>query len=506
MRRSDAWTQCDRVVSDMYLGIDLGTSSVKAMLVDESGHGVAEASAPLDIERPQPLWSEQDPRAWWRAVLQAVDALQQDAGAALSSVRGIGLAGQMHGATLLDSADRPLRAAILWNDGRSGAQCGMLAERVPALEAITCNRAMPGFTAPKLLWVQQHEPEIFARTAKVLLPKDYIRLCLSGDFASDMSDAAGTLWLDVGKRAWSEAMLEATGLTKRHMPALYEGTQPTGTLRAELLQRWGMRGTVTIAAGAGDNAGGAVGLGVVRPGDALVSLGTSGVLFAATERCAPNTAGGVHTFCHALPETWHQMSVILSAASCLSWLARAVGDSEVALLDAAARVAPGAGGLVFLPYLSGERTPHNDPHAKGVFFGLGHDVGRGELTRAVIEGVAFAFADGMSALLEAGTCINTLLATGGGARSQLWLRVLASVLDRPLVLPRGAELGAAFGAARLGRIAVTSEPPASVCAPPCETEHIAPDASWTGLYAERLPRFRRLYRALQDEFRQQEPA
>jgi xylulokinase len=490
----------------MYLGIDLGTSSVKALLVDDAGRSVAEAGARLAVERPRPLWSEQDPEAWWSAVLQAVDALRAQAGAALSAVRGIGLSGQMHGATLLDAADRPLRPAILWNDGRSAAQCRTLAARVRELEEITGNRAMPGFTAPKLLWVDQHEPELFARIAKVLLPKDFVRLRLSGDHASDMSDSSGTLFLDVRCREWSPAVLEAVRLSERHMPVLYEGPQATGALRAELAQRWGMSGAVAIAAGAGDNAAGAVGLGVVRAGQGFASLGTSGVLFVASDRCEPHAQGGVHTFCHALPKTWHQMSVILSAASCLSWLAGVLGANEAELLESAAKAPPGTGALLFLPYLSGERTPHNDPHAKGVFFGLGHDTGRAELARALLEGVAFAFADGQQALLEAGSEIEQLWAIGGGARGRLWLRILASALGRALDVPQGAELGAAAGAARLARVAASGEPPERAYAPPAVRERIEPEPAWSDIYRERRARFRRLYPALRDAFQEEEPA
>jgi xylulokinase len=475
---------------------------VKAVLVAEDDRVHAQASAPLDVSRPHPLWSEQDPEDWWRATETALAALHASEPAAMAAVRGVGLSGQMHGATLLDAEDRVLRPAILWNDGRSGAACAELARRVPALERITGNRAMPGFTAPKLVWVAEHEPDVFARVAKVLLPKDYVRLRLTGDYASDMSDSAGTLWLDVGARAWSAAMLEATRLNERAMPKLHEGSEATGGVRAEVATRHGMRPGTPVAAGAGDNAAGAAGMGVLNPGQAFVSLGTSGVYFSASERYAPNTAAAVHTFCHCLPDRWHQMSVILSAASCLAWLARVFGTDEATLLAECEResLAPDTA-PVFLPYLSGERTPHDDPHAQGVFFGVGHQTSRAAFTWSVLEGVAFAFVDGQNGLLDAGAALDDVAVIGGGARSRLWGRILASALGRPLVYRSGAELGAAFGAARLGRLCATGEAPERVCTPGAREAVVEPEAALTERCARRLPRYRRLYRALRDEFR-----
>ncbi|WP_431860672.1 xylulokinase [Azospirillum sp.] len=491
----------------MYLGIDLGTSGVKAVLVDDAQALVAQATAPLEASRPHPLWSEQDPADWWSATQGAVGQLRAAHPEAMRAVRGVGLSGQMHGATLLDRADRVLRPAILWNDGRSGAECAELERRVPDLRALTGNRAMPGFTAPKLLWVAAHEPEIFAATAKVLLPKDYLRLRMTGDHASDLSDSAGTLWLDVGQRAWSPAVLAATGLTEAHMPRLHEGSQPTGALRAEVAAEWGVPPGVPVAAGAGDNAAGAVGVGVVAPGSAFLSLGTSGVIFVSGERFAPNPERGVHAFCHALPGRWHQMSVMLSAASCLTFAAHLTGATdEAALLRDAEGHSGDLGALVFLPYLSGERTPHNDPHAKGVFFGLTHDTGRGALARAVLEGVAFAFADGLEVLEEAGGRVERLLVIGGGARSALWGRILTSALGRPLDYPAGGEVGPAFGAARLARLAVTGEDPAAVCRPLEVRRTVEPDAGLAASMAGRRRLFRRLYADLKAAFREADDA
>jgi xylulokinase len=484
----------------MDLGIDLGTSSVKLLLVDDAQQVVDEQSAPLDVQRPRPLWSEQDPESWWRAACDAAAALRARRRDAMARVRGVGLAGQMHGATLLDAHDRVLRPAILWNDGRSAAQCRALEEREPRTREITGNRAMPGFTAPKLLWVAEHEPETFRATARVLLPKDYLRLRLTGEHATDASDAAGTLWLDVAARAWSPAMLAATGLAESAMPRVHEGTAVTGVVRDAVAAEWGLPRGVPVAAGAGDNAAGAAGAGVVRPGDAFLSLGTSGVYFVAGERFAPNPARAVHAFCHCLPGKWHQMSVLLSAASCLTWIARATGAaSEAALLDEIER-APGDPRVLFLPYLSGERTPHDDPDAKGVLFGLTHATTRADLGRAVLEGVAFAFVDAQDALLAAGTTIGTVQVIGGGARSALWGRILASALGRELVYPAGAEHGPSFGAARLARLAVTGEDPSAVCTPPQVASVAAPDAALQETYRTRIDLYRRLYRELRGSF------
>ncbi len=484
----------------MFLGIDLGTSGVKTVLLSETDAIIGQASVPLTVSRPQPLWSEQHPDDWWQAVCTSIESLRQQHD--LSGVQAIGLSGQMHGATVLDRELRPLRPAILWNDGRSQAECLELEELVPGLRAITGNQAMPGFTAPKLRWLQKHEPEIFSRIHKVLLPKDYIRLQLTGCCMSDMSDSAGTLWLDVAKRQWSETMLASCGLTIDHMPELVEGSQIAGYLKPEIAQQWGMK-PIPVAAGGGDNAAGAIGVGVTEPGQGILSLGTSGVIFVVSDDYRSNPANGVHSFCHALPERWHLMSVMLSAAGCLDWLARLTGAEDVPTLLAEAEKADPQESLYFLPYLNGERTPHNNPAATGVFFGMTGATTRAQLTLAVLEGVAMGLKDGLDALNETGITINDMTLIGGGARSPLWRQILANTLNMPLSYRRGGEVGPALGAARLARLCLCGDKPvtaAEICPVPERLETIEPKASMIHCCQQRQAKFRRLYQALRDEF------
>ncbi len=477
-----------------HAGIDLGTSGVKTVLIDHSGAVIADAQAPLSVQRPHPGWSEQDPGAWWDAAAGTLDALARDHPAAMAALAGIGLSGQMHGATLLGADHRVLRPCILWNDGRSAAEAAAL-ERVADFHGIGANLVMPGFTAPKLAWVRAHEPEIFAATRLVLLPKDWLRLCLTGEAVSDMSDAAGTLWLDVAGRRWSPALLAACGLSDAEMPRLVEGTAASGTLLPALCARWGIAGRPVVAGGGGDNAASACAVGAVRPGEGFLSLGTSGVIFVATAACRPNVAGAVHMFCHAVPGTWHQMAVILSAADSLSWLAEVTGQAPDRL-TALAEAAPETDAL-FLPYLSGERTPHNDAGARGAFVGLDRAADAGILARAVLTGVAFALADGADALRAAGTAIGPLYALGGGARSPFWLQRIADATGITLRVAEGAALGGALGAARLGQCAAGATVGAAMT-PPAVAHEIMPDAAATARLAPARARFRRLYPALRD--------
>lgn len=480
----------------MYLGIDLGTSGVKAILLSEEGEVIASHGEPLQVNRPHPLWSEQDPASWWRATDAAVLALGQKH--SLSNVRAVGLTGQMHGATLLDKQQNILRPAILWNDGRSAQECRELEASVPNSRQITGNLMMPGFTAPKLKWVAKHEPGVFAQIDKVLLPKDYLRWKMSGVFASDMSDAAGTMWLDVGLRDWSDELLAATGLNRSHMPTLFEGSQITGELLASIAQRWHMP-FVPVVAGGGDNAAGAVGVGLYRSGQAMLSLGTSGVYFAVSDGFLSNPESAVHSFCHALPNTWHLMSVMLSAASCLDWVAKLTGLSSVAeLLKEVESSAPAEAPLWFLPYLSGERTPHNNPEAKGAFWGLTHEHQRADLCRAVLEGVGFALADGMDVLHATGLKPQRITLIGGGARSAYWRQMLADISGQTLEYRTGGDVGPALGAARLAQIALHPSTPLAELLPELPLEQVhKPDAARYESYQERRRIFRELYRALE---------
>lgn len=481
----------------MFLGIDIGTSAVKIAAVGEDGAVVEQSSVELHVSRPAPLHAEQDPADWWAATERAVGKLSPNV---RSAVEAVGLSGQMHGAVLIDETGAPVRPAILWNDGRSLKECAELEMQLPELGDITGNSAMPGFTAPKLLWLQKHEPEAFRAARKVLLPKDYVRLRMTGDYASDVSDAAGTLWLDTKGRCWSEKALNACGLTSAHMPSVYEGNNFTGVLRKDLAEAWGMN-AVPVAAGGSDNAAGAVGAGTVRPGDAFLSLGTSGVIFLADDRYRPNPKGGVHTFCHALPDRWHQMSVMLSAASAVDWVARIAGFASPAELYANVEEAgEPCAGEIFLPYLTGERTPHNNPLAQGVFFGLTQNSSPTTLGQAALEGVAFGLADGIDALHDTGARIETLTVIGGGARSSYWGRILSSVFNYPLVYRDGAEVGPAYGAARLARLALTGEDVESVCAPPPIRHVIEPSEDLRARYAARRPLFQKIYNSLEPLF------
>ena len=481
----------------MYLGLDVGTSGVKAVLANETGAIVAVASRELALAHPAPLWSEQDPDAWVDATIGAVDDLAAAHPRETSRVRGIGLSGQMHGATLLGADDRPLRPAILWNDGRAHAECVDLAQNCPSLHGITGNLAMPGFTAPKLMWVARHEPEVFARVAKVLLPKAYVRYRLTGEMVEDMSDAAGTLWLDVGQRCWSATVLQATGLDVHHMPRLVEGSEVSALLSSDFARRWGMASGVVVAGGAGDCAASAIGLGAIAPGDAFLSLGTSGVLFRVTERFAPAPASAVHAFCHALPGLWHQMGVMLSAAASLAWLAAVMATPASALLAPLGEVVDRPSPVKFLPYLDGERTPHNDAAASGAFAGLRGATGREDIVQAVLEGVAFAARDNLVAL-GGDLPIAQVDFVGGGSRSALWAQISADVLGIPVHRVEEGEVGAALGAARLGRIAATGASPAEVCVRPRRLATFMPRASAVAAYDEAYHQWRKLYPALKE--------
>ncbi|MDE1901175.1 MAG: xylulokinase [Alphaproteobacteria bacterium] len=479
----------------MFLGIDVGTSGVKAILTDAQSRIVDQQTVALSISRPHPLWSEQNPQEWWEATLAAIDQIKSRKPAEIAAVRGIGLAGQMHGAVTLDKNNNVIRPAILWNDGRCEEECRILEEKIPALRKITGNIAMPGFTAPKILWLARHEPENFAKIDKVLLPKDYVRFRFTGAFFSDMSDAAGTLWLDVANRRWSDDMLAACGLRQEQMPVLREGSDVAGILKAELAQRWGMGADVVFAGGAGDNAAGAVGIGALGEGQAFISLGTSGVYFAGTNQFRACPEKTVHAFCHAVPATWHQMGVILSAASCIKSAANFLGassDQELAGLvhDDNLNL---HNNVVFLPYLSGERTPHNNPAATGSFFGLTHETTRADLVQAILEGVAFAFADCQDALAAAGTDADDIMLIGGGARNRTWGSLISAALNKRILYVADGDQGPAFGGAKLARIAATGEKINDVAHRPEVTKTVIPNEKLKNYLSPKLEKYRSLY-------------
>ena len=475
----------------MYIGLDLGTSGLKGILIDADQKVLAEATAPLTVQRPHDGWSEQSPDSWITAAEAVLDKLSAHG---LGAVRGIGLSGHMHGATLLDAADDVLRPCILWNDTRSHLEAAEM-DGDPLFRRVTGNIVFPGFTAPKLAWVQKHEPALWAKVAKVLLPKDYLRLWLTGDHVGEMSDAAGTAWFDTGRRDWSEDLLSATGLTRVQMPRLVEGSAVSGQLRSELASRWSLPAGVVVAGGGGDNAAAGVGVGVVKAGQAFVSLGTSGVLFAANNGYQPDPATAVHTFCHALPNTWHQMGVVLAATDALNWYAGLVGQSAGTLTgELGALQSPGK--ALFLPYLGGERTPLNDAAIRGAFLGLEHQTDRAAGTRAVLEGVTFAFRDSRDALAATGTKLESLLAVGGGAKSDYWLKAIATALDCPVLVPAAGDFGGALGAARLGMMAATGAGAEIATMPPI-ARTIDPDPKLTAAFDAGHARYRAAAAAIQ---------
>jgi xylulokinase len=469
------------------VGLDVGTSSVKGLAIDEDGAvvGVAERGYPLSM--PRPGWSEQDPEDWWRGAADVLEELDA------ASAAGIGLSGQMHGLVALDRSDRPLRPAILWNDGRTQAQCDEIEERIgfERLVELTGNRALAGFTAPKLLWMAENEPELYDRIAHVLLPKDYVRLKLTDEHAIDVADASGTLLFDVAARAWSGEVLRALEIDRAWLPAVFESPAVSGVTH----------GGVPVAAGAGDQAAGALGVGVVAEGGpASVVLGTSGVVFAALDRYEHDPRARVHAFCHAVPDAWHAMGVMLSAAGSLQWLRETVGGTYDELLSGASEWEPGVEGLLFAPYLAGERTPHADPGARAAFAGLSLRHDRGALARAVLEGVAFGLRDALDLVADMShppRRPRVGRVSGGGGRSDLWLEIVASVLELPLEATVVDE-GAAYGAALLGGVAagVWEDPRTAVDRCVKVTRTIEPRADWIEPYAEARERFRGLYPAL----------
>ena len=485
----------------MYLGLDFGTSSVKGVLIDAKQKIVATASAALKVSRPQPGWSEQNPEDWWKACNIVVKTLGKMKPKAIAAVEGIGLSGQQHGATLLGKDGKVLRPCILWNDARSFKECEDIEAREPKARAISGNIPLAGFTAPKLVWVKKHEPKTFAQVAKVLLPKDYIRLRMTGEYASDMSDSSGTYWLDVARRDWSEKLLAATDMSLDQMPKLYEGTDATGRLTPAVARAWGMPRRPVVAGGGGDNAAAACGIGAVTDNSALVSIGTSGVMFVSNDTFRPNAGRAVHAFCHAVPGTWHQMGVILSAAGSLEWLAGVLRVPAPKLTGALGSKLLGPSPALMLPYLSGERTPVADAQVRGLIMGLGHESDHKALTHAALDAVAFAFRDSLEALKDAGTEVKRVTAVGGGSKSELWLKIIATVLGVPVDLPAAGDVGGAFGAARLGLIAATGADFRKVLTAPKTARTIKPEAKARDAYEEHYRRYVKIYPAIKEIYR-----
>jgi xylulokinase len=483
-------------VPELAVGLDVGTTGVKGVAIGPDGAVVAVAEEGYPLSTPRAGWSEQDPEDWWSATRVVLGRLVEMAGE--MPVAGLGLSGQMHGLVALDASDRVIRPAILWNDQRTGAECAEIEERIglERLIALTGNRALTGFTAPKLLWLRRHEPESYARIERVLLPKDYVRLRLTGEWAIDVADASGTLLLDVARRAWSTDMLDALELPAAWLPPVLESPEVSGATRAcdEVADG------IPVAAGAGDCAAAAVGVGIDRPGPLSIVMGTSGVVFAALPAYEHDPAARVHAFCHAVPGQWHAMGVMLSAAGSLKWLHdRLAPDVPFDRLVAEAEAwGPGTEGLLFAPYLAGERTPHADPSARGAFTGLELRHDRGALVRAVLEGVAFGLRDSLELVRALGVPADRARASGGGARG-LWLRVVASVLGIPIELT-AVEEGSAYGAALLGGVAggLFADVPDAVARCVAVRETVEPDPAWQAVYEDAYPRFRALYPALEN--------
>jgi xylulokinase len=482
----------------MYLGIDIGTSAVKFVLVDGAQDVLASVELPLHPVQPKPLWSEDDPEKWWLSVASGLDELARRHPRFMSGVRGIGLSGQMHSAVFLDEADEPVRPAILWNDGRSTREASELAQLGLALQRETGVLPMPGFTGPKFLWLRRNEPQAARRTRSLLLAKDFIRLKLTGERVTDVTDAAGTWLLDQEQRQWSGRALAACGIDRSLLPLLMESRDASAKLKQDLARRWGVPTNVVIAAGAGDVAAGGIGAGTINPGDGFVSLGTSAQVFLADTRHRPDPARLVHAFCHALPDRWYRMAALLNGASPLAAFARWSGDADIAtLLGEVEACFKGPSHLLATPYLYGERTPHNNPLARVALVGMTSSTTRADLVQAVLEGVAFSLYDGLDVLIAGAARPEAMALIGGGAKSAFWARLIASILDVSLVRYDASDRGPAYGAARLARLAVTGEAATAVVVPPPVKDVIAPDAALTDAYRPRIEAFRSLYRALE---------
>jgi xylulokinase len=496
------------------LGIDVGTSGSKAILIGADGAVKASATTEYPLYTPKPLWAEQNPSDWWAATVTSIRQVLEEGGVAAADVAGVGLTGQMHGLVLLDAEGKVLRPCIMWNDQRTAAQCAAITEKV-GLENVlrlTGNPILPGFTAPKIVWVRENEPQVYAKVAKVLLPKDYVRYRLTGGFFGEVSDASGTSMFDVGRRRWSDEMLQALDVPREWLPEVTESPEVSARISTDAAAETGLLEGTPVVGGGGDQAAQAVGTGIVEEGVVSATLGTSGVVFAASDSYRVEPEGRLHAFCHAVPGTWHLMGVMLSAAGSFRWYRDTLGHEEIAraqetgrdpydiLTEAAAEVAPGCEGLIFLPYLTGERTPYPDPNARGVFFGLTLRHGKPHMTRAVLEGVAYGLRDSLELMRALGLSIEQVRASGGGARSPLWRQILADVFDAEIVTVNVTE-GAAYGAALLAGVGagVYADVAAACDAAIRLTGQTEPGPA-VPIYADYYPRYRALYPALAPEF------
>ncbi|MGZ9235996.1 MAG: xylulokinase [Anaerolineales bacterium] len=489
-----------------FLGIDTSTTSSKALIIDERGEVIAVASSPHTLQTPRPLWSEQNPLEWWEAVSASIKSVLEKAGLRGEAISAVGLTGQMHGLVLLDEAGNVLRPAILWNDQRTQSQCDEIHQRIGKEKfiQITGNVALTGFTAPKILWVKENEPDVFAKAKHVLLPKDFIRYKLTGEYAMDKADGAGTVLFDLKSRTWSSEVLEVLGIDASWMPRTFEGTEFAGDVTEEAASITGLKVGTPVAAGGGDQAAGAVGMGAVEPGVVALTVGTSGVVFATTPSALIEPEGRLHAFCHAVPGMWHFMGVMLSAAGSLQWYRDTLAPemSFDDLLKEAETVPAGSEGLQFLPYLSGERTPHPDPLARGAFIGLTLRHGRGHMTRAVLEGVSFGLKDSFTLIQNSGLgAITQVRASGGGTKGALWRQILASVLEAELVTVNTAE-GAAYGAALLAGVGAGAwtDVPAACRAAVQMTGSTQPDTAQADTYRKSYALYRGLYPTLKASF------
>jgi len=481
----------------MYLGLDLGTSGLRGLLVSAEGTIVGDAAADYTVRYPKPGWSEQDPHSWIAGCKEVVSRLRHKYSKEFGAIKGIGVSGHMHGATCIDAAGDIIRPCILWNDTRSEKEAAEL-DRMSDFRRLSGNIVFPGFTAPKLMWMARHEPNNFARVAKVLLPKDYLVYWLTGRLNSDMSDAAGTSWLDVGGRHWSDALIRASGMRNDQLPDISEGTDVVGSLRAAVASELALGKDVAVVAGAADNAASACGIGAFEEGLGFVSLGTSGVLFAAKDSYMPEPASAVHTFCHAVPSKWYQMGVILSATDSLNWIGKTVKRQTIELAGQMPDVASGPASTLFLPYLSGERTPHNDATARGAFIGLSKTTDDKILCQSVMEGVSFALRDCLEALKTTATSLPSVLAIGGGSSSDFWLDTLANTLGIPIHLPVKGDFGAALGAARLAMVGVSGASLAKVMTQPAIQKTFEPNPQLMPLYDEAYQKYMKSYWALKE--------